>query len=199
MHMRFGILVFEGAEELDFVGPWEVFTMSRERLGDDGEHTSEVLLLAPNPGPVRCAKGLVVVPELALADAPPLDVLLVPGGRGTRIVREDAALLAAIARAAEPCRFVTSVCTGSLVLVAAGPAAGKRVTSHWIALDGLRADGRCTVVDDVRFVRDGNVVTSAGVSAGIDMALWLVRELFGAAHAETVRHWIDYRPAPEPA
>lgn len=194
MHVRIGILVFEGAEELDYVGPWEVFTMSRERLADTGEHGAEVLLLGPTTAPVTSAKGLVVVPELALADAPPLDVLLVPGGRGTRRAREDAGLLAAISRAAEPCRFVTSVCTGSSVLVAAGLADGRRVTTHWIALDALRAGGRCTVVEGVRFVRDGRLVTSAGVSAGIDMALWLVGDLFGPEHAETVRHWIDYRP-----
>ena len=105
-------------------------------------------------------------------------------------------LLEWLAKTAARCRWVTSVCTGSLLLHAAGPARGKRVTTHWGFIEGLRKRGDVTVLDDVRYVRNGNLVTAAGVSAGIDMALWLVGQLHDPETARKVQRYIQYAPAP---
>ena len=199
-----GIVIFDDAEELDFVGPYEVFTMSntvleraRDQHGDDRDGGLDVRLIARTGDIVTCAKGMQVVPHRSFADAPPLDVLLVPGGIGTRRLVNDAELLAWIDQAASPCEWVTSVCTGALLLAAAGPARGKRVTTHWLALDELRQRGEAgEVVENQRYVRDGNLVTAAGVSAGIDMALWLVGQLYSPDHARATQRGMEYDPAP---
>ncbi|MDE3115097.1 MAG: DJ-1/PfpI family protein [Pseudomonadota bacterium] len=193
MTLTIGILVFDDAEELDFVGPWEVFTMANAVQAD----THRVMLLAENAGPVRCAKGMRVLPDVTLADCPKLDVLLVPGGRGTRKEVENSSLLAWIAKAAADCRWVTSVCTGALLLTAAGPARGKRVTTHWGYVEALRQRSEAAeVLENRRYVRDGNVVTAAGVSAGIDMALWLTGQLHSPDFARAVQKAMEYDPAP---
>lgn len=189
--MTTGILVFEDAEELDFVGPWEVFT-SAKMLGKGGE----VVTIAERAGPVRCAKGMRVVPDVTFADAPALDVVLVPGGQGTRSEVSNAVLIGWLKDAGASCRWVTSVCTGALLLHEAGFARGKRVTTHWAFVQTLRERGDVTVLDDVRYVRDGNLVTAAGVSAGIDMSLWLVGQIHGIEFARTVQRYIEYHPAP---
>lgn len=188
-----GILIFDDAEELDFVGPWEVFTAARH-VARDGADT--VVLIAEGPGPIRCAKGMRVLPDCDFDSAPALDVLVVPGGQGTRREVDNGPLLAWIARVAAGCTWVTSVCTGALLLHAAGPARGKRVTTHHAFVATLRARGDITVLEGVRFVRDGNLVTAAGVSAGIDMALWLVGQLRDPAFAREVQSYIEYHPAP---
>jgi len=185
-----GILVFPDAEELDFVGPWEVLAAAAQLRGVD-----RVLLLGERVEPVRCAKGLTVVPDTAWADCPPLDVLLVPGGDGRRRQMVNPAMLAFVREQAPGCRWVTSVCTGSFVLVAAGLATGRQVTTHWSRIEELR--GHPVVVrDDVRYVVDGNVVTAAGVSAGIDMSLWLVGQLHSPEFAREVQRYIQYEPEP---
>jgi transcriptional regulator GlxA family with amidase domain len=195
---KIGILVFDDAEELDFVGPWEVFTMTNEvftRAGKAAPH--DVMLLAERDGPIRCAKGMRVLPDLRLEQCAALDVLLIPGGMGTRREAKNESLLAWIARVAEGCSWITSVCTGALLLTAAGPAKGKRVTTHWAFVETLRARAEASeVLENVRYVRDGKVVTAAGVSAGIDMALWLVGQLHGAATARQVQRAMEYDPAP---
>lgn len=185
-----GIVAFPDAEELDFVGPWEVLAAAAALGGTD-----RVLLLGETLAPVRCAKGLTVVADTRWADCPPLDVILVPGGDGRRAQMHNPAMRELLARVAPGCRWVTSVCTGSFVLVAAGLATGRRVTTHWSRLDELRGHP-VTVVDDARWVVDGNVVTAAGVSAGIDMALWLVGQLHTPAFAREVQRYIQYDPAP---
>jgi len=190
MAITTGILLFEDMEELDFVGPWEVFTMARM-----GEHEADrVVTIAERKEPVRAAKGLRVLPDHDFADAPQLDVLVVPGGQGTRVA--NPARLDWIRKAAEPCTWVTSVCTGALLLHEAGLARGKRVTTHWAFVSQLRDRGDIEVLEGVRYVRDGRIVTSAGVSAGIDMALWLVGQLHGAAHARATQRLMEYDPAP---
>jgi transcriptional regulator GlxA family with amidase domain len=146
--------------------------------------------------PVRCAKGLRVLADHTLADAPPLDVVLVPGGQGTRREVSNRALIDWLREVGARCRWVTSVCTGSLLLHEAGFAKGRRVTTHWGFVETLRKRGDVTVLEDVRFVRDGNVVTAAGVSAGIDMALWLVGQLRTPDLARKVQRYIQYDPAP---
>ncbi|WP_433244273.1 DJ-1/PfpI family protein [Actinomadura nitritigenes] len=189
----YGLLVFEDAEELDFVGPWEVFTASAAQR-DKGDRA---VLVAERPGPVRCAKGMRVVPDCTFDDHPELDVLLVPGGRGARVTQiGNAALTGWIAKTAERADWVASVCTGSFLLAEAGPARGRRVATHWSSEDELEARGDVTVVRDARYVVDGDLVTSQGVSAGIDMALWLIGRIHGRDHARTVRRYIQYEPAP---
>jgi transcriptional regulator GlxA family with amidase domain len=189
--MTTGILLFDDAEELDFAGPWEVFTMAAKMKGE-----GTVVTIAEHDRPVRCAKGLRVLPDHTFATAPALDVVLVPGGQGTRREDKNPVLLEFLRAAGARAQWVTSVCTGAALLAAAGLARGKRITSHWAYLDTLRERGDVTVLDGRRYVRDGNVVTAAGVSAGIDMALWLVGEIHGPDFARTVQHWIEYDPAP---
>lgn len=193
----FGLVVFDDAEELDFVGPWEVITASAMLL-DLREHApgDQAFLVAERAEPVRCNKGLRVLPDHTFDDHPDIDVLLVPGGMGTRREVENQPMLDWIAAAGREADWVTSVCTGSLLLVASGLAAGKRVATHWGFEDTLEARGDATVVRDARWVRDGNIVTSQGVSAGIDMALWLVGQLHGPAHARETQRYIQYDPAP---
>ena len=185
-----GILLFDGAEELDYAGPWEVLTMARKE-GD------RVVTIAERPDPVRSAKGLRVLPDHTFDDAPALDVVLVPGGQGTRREVDNPVLLEWLSKVSEHATWVTSVCTGSFLLEAAGPAKGRRVTTHWAAVDELQQRAPdLTIVGDARWVVDGNVVTAAGVSAGIDMALWLVGQLYDVAHARAVQRFIQYDPAP---
>jgi transcriptional regulator GlxA family with amidase domain len=190
MTLTTGILLFDDAEELDFAGPWEVLTSARA-AGD------RVVTIAERTDPIRCAKGLRVLPDHTFDDAPPLDVVLVPGGKGTRREVDNPVLTAWLAKVAADATWVTSVCTGSFLLHAAGPAAGRRVTTHWAAIDELQERAPdLTIVGNARWVVDGNLVTAAGVSAGIDMALWLVGQLYGVAHARTVQRYIQYDPAP---
>ncbi|MFD1151904.1 DJ-1/PfpI family protein [Saccharothrix hoggarensis] len=189
----YGLLVFDDVEELDFVGPWEVFTTSA-KLRDDAD---TALLLAERLDPVRCAKGLRVLPDRTLADHPPLDVLLIPGGRGARVAQpRNPVVTGWIAGTAATASWVVSVCTGAFLLHAAGPGRGRRVATHRDYEDALAEKGDVTVVRDARYVVDGNVVTSQGVSAGIDSALWLVGALHGRDHARRVRREIQYDPAP---
>lgn len=186
----YGLLIFDGAEELDFAGPWEIFTAS-SMLRDDAD---TVVLIAESLDPVRCAKGMRVLPDYTTADHPELDVLLVPGGRGTRSEVSNTELTGWIGglKAA----WITSVCTGALLLHEAGHARGRRVATHHAFEDTLEARGDITVVRDARYVVDGNVATSQGVSAGIDMALWLIGRLHGRDHSRAVRRYIQYDPAP---
>jgi transcriptional regulator GlxA family with amidase domain len=188
----YGLLIFDGAEELDFTGPWEVFTAS-SMLRDQAD---TVVLIAEQAGAVRCAKGMRVLPDFILNDHPPLDVLLVPGGNGTRHEVSNPALIKWITDVSAHVTWVTSVCTGALLLHEAGPARGRRVATHHAFEGTLAARGDITVVRDARYVVDGNLVTSQGVSAGIDMALWLTGRIHGREHARAVRRYIQYEPAP---
>jgi transcriptional regulator GlxA family with amidase domain len=192
MPLTTGILIFDDAEELDWVGPWEVLTATAQHLFPD----DRVVTIAQEPGPIRCAKGLRVLPDHGFADAPCLDVVLVPGGQGTRREVANPVLIDWLRQVGARCRFVTSVCTGALLLHEAGFARGRRVTTHWAFVETLRQRGDVTVLENVRYVRDGNLVTAAGVSAGIDMALWLVGELYGVDVARKVQRGIEYDPAP---
>ena len=188
----YGLLVFDGAEELDFVGPWEVFTASAMLR----EAADTAVLIAERPDPVRCSKGLRVLPDCTLGTHPSLDVLLVPGGMGTRREVNNRVITEWIATVSLAATWTTSVCTGALLLHEAGPARGRRVATHHGFEDALEARGDVTVVRDARYVVDGSLVTSQGVSAGIDMALWLVGALHGRDHARQVRRYIQYEPAP---
>ncbi|HTT97931.1 MAG TPA: DJ-1/PfpI family protein [Rhizomicrobium sp.] len=198
MALKIGILIFDDVEELDFVGPWEVFTMGNEmakRSGQPAPH--EVFLIAEKDAPVRCAKGMRVLPDTTTGNCGALDVLLVPGGQGTRREVNNAALLGWIAKVSTGAKWITSVCTGAMLLTAAGPAKGKKVTTHWAFVETLRARNEASeVLSNYRYVRDGNVVTAAGVSAGIDMALWLTGAWHGPDFARLVQRGMEYDPAP---
>lgn len=191
--LRVGVLVFDGAEELDVVGPWEV-------LSSWAAHSAlrpEVLTFSLDGGGVRCAKGLSIVPDTSAAAVGPLHVLVYPGGRGTRTLMADEEHLAWVRHMRATTPLLASVCTGALVYAAAGVLAGRPATTHWASLDALvEADPSVLVDTEARFVDDGDVVTSAGVSAGIDMALHLVARLESAQTARGVRRGIQYDPAP---
>ncbi|MFL5247650.1 MAG: DJ-1/PfpI family protein [Myxococcales bacterium] len=193
-----GIVVFDDAEELDFVGPWEVFCsagMMIERGEAPGAQPLKAVLIAEKAGPVRCAKGMRVLPDATFTEAPPLDLVLVPGGMGTRREANNQGMLAWLREIAPRCRFVTSVCTGALLLHEAGISRGRRVATHFNFVEQLRARG-ANVLTNVRYVEDGNLISAAGVSAGIDMSLWLVGQLVDPKFARKVQRWIEYDPKP---
>ena len=191
--MLIAIAVFEGAEELDFVGPWEVLAGWRDQCANE----VEVVLVGESTAPVTCAKGMQVVPQTTWSDVGDVDVLIVPGGRGTRALLGDETVRSRLQALKEGGTLMTSVCTGSLVYADAGLLDGRPATTYWAAFDELVALGRdIEPQPDKRFVDDGEVVTAAGVSAGIDMALHLVGRLGSPDEARKVRRYIQYDPEP---
>lgn len=192
--VKIGVFVFEGAEELDYAGPWEVLAAWALQFPDDGV---EIFTLGREESPVRSAKGLMVVPDYSWDSSPPIDVLIYPGGAGNRAHLGNAEVAQWLRRTASEAEIVASVCTGALVLADVGLLDGRPATTHWQYLDVLRDLG-----DDIevrsgdRFVDDGDIVTAAGVSAGIDMALHLVARLHSPERAKEVRRYIQYDPAP---
>jgi transcriptional regulator GlxA family with amidase domain len=191
---RIGVFVFDGAEELDFVGPWEVLTMWARSFPDDDV---DVFTFAPTADPVTCAKGLRVLPDHTIDTAGTIDVLVYPGGEGNRPHLGDAEIKAWLVKLAAGGTLMTSVCTGSLVYAAAGLLDGRPAITHWAYVDVLQGLGeRIEVRKDERFVDDGNVITAAGVSAGIDMALHVVQRLASVERAREVKKFIQYDPQP---
>ena len=194
MTTRIGVSLFDGAEELDWAGPWEVLAAWSKQHPDDDV---EVFTVAQHDGVVTCAKGLKVVPDHTWDSAPPIDVLVYPGGRGTRRQIGDEVITGWLRKTAADARLMTSVCTGSLVYADAGLLNGRPATTHWGSLDRLGELGdRVEVRPDDRFVDDGDVITAAGVSAGIDMALHLIARLVSVERAREVRRYIQYDPEP---
>jgi transcriptional regulator GlxA family with amidase domain len=188
--MNFGVLVFNQVEELDFAGPWEMLTMwSKVANGPE-----RCLVVAQTMEPVVCAKGLSINPHVSFASCPPLDYLLVPGGQGTRQEVNNQTLLDFVAGQAKSCKAVLSVCTGAFVLHAAGLLSGKKATTHWASLERLRVLGDVTVVEE-RFVRDGNIWSSAGVSAGTDLVLAFIAAVRGEETAGKVQLQSEYYPS----
>jgi transcriptional regulator GlxA family with amidase domain len=187
------IFLFEGVEELDFAGPWEVLAAWSKFYPDE----VSVFTVAQHDGPILCAKGLRVLPDHTWATVPDFDVLLYPGGQGTRpqLGRED--IREWVRENKERGALMTSVCTGALVYADSGLLDDRPATTHWASLDLLESLGtNIEVRKDDRFVDDGDVVTSAGVSAGIDMALHLVARLHSTDRAKEVRRYIQYDPEP---
>jgi cyclohexyl-isocyanide hydratase len=183
--LQIGLLAFNDMLLLDLVGPWEVFS---------SVPWAQVHLIAPRAGPVKAAKGLRIEPTSTYADCPVLDVVCVPGGPGVAALMEDESTLAFLRRQADRARVVSAVCTGSLVLGAAGLLRGRRATCHWLSLPLVAAFG-ATPVDD-RVVEDGPLITGGGVTAGIDFGLHVVARLWGQAVAERVQLGLEYAPAP---
>ena len=193
--MRIAIALFDGAEELDFAGPWEVLGYWAREVA---EAEVEVVTVAASLEPIRAAKGLRVLPDHTLHDAGAIDVFVMPGGRGTRkLLGPDEPLHVALRAMAEGGTLMTSVCTGALVYAAAGLLRNRPATTYWSAFDELLAlDPSIEPRRDDRFVDDGDVITAAGVSAGIDMALHLVVRLAGVDEARATRRGIQYDPQP---
>ena len=193
-----GIFIFKDAEELDFVGPYEVFTMINTVLQYAGKPDAvEVKLISEHGGDIVGKKGMRVGAHYAIKDVSALDVICIPGGQGAREQIKNKAVIEWVRNVAPTCEWVTSVCTGSFILSKAGLTKGKRMSTFWAAFDefeNLGLEGE--LVPHVRYVRDGNVVTSAGVSAGIDMALWLTGQMFSPAFARRVQRGMQYDPAP---
>jgi transcriptional regulator GlxA family with amidase domain len=188
-----GILLFDGVEELDAIGPWEALAWWTRSFPEDGFTCST---FSADGKPVTCNKGLVVTPHHARADLPPMSVLVHPGG-DTRALGADVSHLEWLQSVRATVPLMTSVCTGSIVYARAGLLKGRPATTYWGALDGLgEIDASIEVRPDDRWVDDGDVITAAGVSAGIDMALHLIARLAGDDRARQVRRGIQYDPEP---
>lgn len=185
MTIRFGLLTFPGVQQLDLTGPYEVFASTEG---------AEVHLIWKDTAPIISATKLVLQPTTTFEDCPPLDVICVPGGSGVNALLEDETVLSFIRAQAAQARFVTSVCTGSLVLGAAGLLKGRKATTHWNAHDFLAHFGAIPTAG--RIVQDGNLITAGGVTAGIDFGLAVVAALRGQEEAEMIQLSLEYAPAP---
>lgn len=190
--MSIGILVFPNVEELDFAAPWQLLGTWRA-VARGPEHS---LLVAQDHAATPCANGLSILPHVAFDDCPPLRYLLVPGGWGSRAAAANDDLLQFVARQAAGCEAVLSVCTGAFILHAAGLLGGRRATTHWSSLDRLRGLGDVDVVEE-RWVQDGRIWTSGGVSAGADMVLAFIAHVAGAEAAGRVQLAAEYYPSGE--
>lgn len=182
---RIGLLIFPQMTQLDMTGPYEVLARTPN---------STVDLVAKTLDPVKTDRGMQIVPTVTYETCPPLDVIMVPGGPGQQNLMEDEATLSFLRKQAATAKYVTSVCTGSLVLGAAGLLKGKRATCHWNALEHLKLLGAIPVSEKV--VVDGNTVTGAGVTSGIDFALRLAAILEGEEAAREIQLGIEYDPEP---
>ena len=196
---RVGILVFNKVEVLDFCGPFEVFSVTRldEARRREDPSPFEVVLIAESLEMVVATGGLKVQPDYTIDNVPRLDILVVPGGWGTRAAIHDERLLRFISARAQEVETLTSVCTGAMLLGQAGVLDGRRATTHWRSLDWMRESfPTVTVKDRLRVVEDGNVLTSAGISAGIDMALRVVSRYCGDAVGRATARHMEY-PYPD--
>lgn len=192
--MRIALVSFDGMEELDLVGPWEVLRMWQLQYPDDGV---EVFTVSLDGKTVTCAKGMQIVTDMPATEMGPVDVALMPGGRGTRELIKRESALDFVRETAGSGSLMTSVCTGSLVYAAAGILRNRPATTYWSAMDLLTGlDPTIEPRPDDRWVDSGEVVTAAGVSAGIDMALHLVARLHSTERAVQVKRDIQYDPAP---
>jgi cyclohexyl-isocyanide hydratase len=180
-----GMILFDGVTQLDLTGPYEVFARMPR---------TTVRLVAATLDPVRTEWGMTIVPDATFETAPPLDLLCVPGGWGINAMLDDEALLGFLRSRAPRARYVTSVCSGALLLGAAGLLKGYRATTHWMSLDLLASFGADPVAE--RVVHDRNRITGGGVTAGIDFGLVVAGELFGDPVAQAIQLAIEYDPAP---
>lgn len=185
MPFRIGLLLFPDVTQLDLTGPYEVFIKFPD---------AEVRLVWKSLDPVATGGGMRIVPDTTFADCPQLDLVCVPGGAGMNSLLNDPETLSFLKRQAAGARYVTSVCTGALVLGAAGLLRGKRATTHWMSHEMLETLGAIPVAE--RVVKDGRIVTGGGVTAGIDFALRIAAELFGEQTARTIQLGIEYDPQP---
>lgn len=191
MNHNVAILLFDDVEVLDFAGPFEVFSVTRELAGD---RLFNVHTVGVTPGTVRARNGLKVVPEHTLESVPPPDVLIVPGGQGVRALLPHAGVIDWIRRKSAKAEIVASVCTGSLLLAKAGLLTGSPATTHFQCFDLLRElEPTAIVREEVRFTDQGRILTAAGISAGIDLSLHLVARLHGVETAQRSARYMEYR------
>ena len=180
-----GMLIFPDIMQLDMTGPHEIFT----KMPD-----TEVLMVWKTLDPVTAGGGMRMLPDVTYENCPPLDLICVPGGAGMNALLNDAETLAFIRKQAETAKYVTSVCTGSLVLAAAGLLKGKRAACHWMSRDMLKEFG--AIPDPSRVVIDGKFISGGGVTAGIDFGLAVAAEIFGEDQAKAIQLGIEYAPQP---
>jgi cyclohexyl-isocyanide hydratase len=185
MTLHIGLLVFPKVQQLDLTGPYDVFATMPGVV---------VHLVWKDLEPLLSSTGLTLVPTVTFADCPDLDVICVPGGVGVDALMEDPETLAFIRHQASTAQYITSVCSGALVLGAAGLLKGRRATTHWASHSLLEQFGAIPVKE--RVVRDGNLMTGGGVTAGIDFALTLIGEVFDADKSRTIQLQLEYAPAP---
>jgi cyclohexyl-isocyanide hydratase len=185
MALTVGMLAFDSMTQLDLTGPYEFFT----RMPD-----TKVVLMALRNETITCEGGLRLLPDCALADAPPLDVLFIPGGSGISALIKDAQLLHTLRQRGQTARYVTSVCTGARVLGAAGLLKGYRATTHWLSVDLLPLVG--AIPSRERIVIDRNRITAGGITAGIDFGLSIAAEICGRKTAERIQLMLEYHPQP---
>ena len=184
------IFLFEDVEVLDFAGPFEVFSVTSEI---NEEHPFNVYTVAEKMGKIRARNGLSVNPDFTFSDCPPPDIIVIPGGQGTRAEMKNPAVIAWVTELAERVDYVLSVCTGALILGKAGLLDGLTSTTHHQAIDLLgEIAPKTTVVTDERFVDNGKVITAGGISAGIDMSLYVVGKLLGEEKAEKTARHMEY-------
>ncbi len=193
-----GILIFDHVEVLDFAGPFEVFSCTRLIPGAESRRSDEsapfcVFTVAKSAGPVTATGGLRVIPDYTFDNSPQIDLLVVPGGFGTRSLLTDQETLDWIVQVSARARKVTSVCTGSLLLAKCKLLENKRATTHWGALDLLQSLNEGVKVERHQRVVDDGIITSAGVASGIDMAFYVVEILFGREVADETAHCIEFR------
>jgi transcriptional regulator GlxA family with amidase domain len=186
------ILIFDDVELLDFAGPFEVFSSVRNLTGDH-ERLMDVFAVAESLTLVRCRNGLVVQPERTIDECPPIDVLVIPGGAGVRPALERSNLVEWVRTRAQEVELTVSVCTGSFLLAQAGLLSGRPATTHWERINEMRERfPDVEIIEDERWVDTGEIITAAGVSAGIDVALHVVRRLYGADVARATALGIEY-------
>jgi len=192
MSIKTAILVYNGAAELDFAGPHEVFSIS----ATIGHPEDQLYTVAKTDEIIVGLGGLKIVPDYTFATAPAPDILIVPGTQDPLPILGDKEMLDWVRRTDEKTQWTTSVCTGSFILLASGVAQGKKVTTHWMGIEPMKQMNLATVVEGTRYVQDGKIVTAAGITAGIDMALWLIGRIYSPDHARQVQEIMEYHPAP---
>ncbi|WP_320172624.1 DJ-1/PfpI family protein [Maridesulfovibrio sp.] len=188
-----GIFIYEQVAELDFVGPMEVFTASHIISPE----SCSVVTIGKTTDPITGSGGLKVTPQYSFESAPDLDVLVLPGtGNVYEYAIKDSNTVEWVREQYDKVEYMTSVCTGALILQKAGLLKGRKATTHWMLADFLKNDPDITELLDMRYVRDGKIVTSAGVSAGIDMTLWLIGQIHTPDHSRQIQKILQYNPAP---
>lgn len=192
MAIKTGILIYDGAAELDFVGPHQVFSLS----ASTGHPDDKLYTIAQTKDVVVGLGGLKIVPDYTFASAPVPDILIVPGTEDPSTILGEKKMLDWVRKTDEKTTWTTSVCTGAFILLASGVARGKKLTTHRMGIEPLKQMGMSTVIEDVRYVQDGKILSAAGITAGIDMSLWLIGEIYGANHARQVMEIMEYHPAP---
>lgn len=184
--LTIGVLLFPQVEEVDFVGPFEVLSY----INKIKPASTKVLLIAEAAEPVEAFNGMRVIPDVTMANCPDLDILVVPGGKGRYTAMKNTAIQEFIQRQAQKAKYITSVCTGAFLLAEAGLLKNKKATTYHTALAELAAYS--VEVLSQKVVREDNIITAAGVSSGIELGLYLLKEEFGAALAQEVADKIEY-------